>query len=484
MPGGPMARLWIFAVITCSLLCNLASAQDKPDSPTRKSELHPDVARLIDTWLDAEQAYKRLPSMVVGVVKGDAIVFSKGYGHVDGKGGPPATPDTIYSICSISKLFTSIALMQLVEQAKVGLDDEIVKYLPEFTLKQSDESSGPVTLRGILMHAAGLPRETINDTWTGPEYPFPTRAEMLAGLMQQQMYDRTLNRNQYSNLGIALLGEVVARVSGQPYQQYVTDRVIKPLGLDRTLPSINDALRGTQMAVGFSGPKRDGSRDEMPRFDVRGAQAAAGFSSTVDDLSKFAQWQLRLLRTGKTDVLRAATLREMTRIQWTDPDGKATWGLGYQVSRSGNDLVVGHEGRCPGYRTLLTTLPQKDLGAVVALGSGDDPGPPARRALELVQKSPTPAANNAAALGDYTGRYEPKVGTAELSVQPWGSDLVMLPLPTDNPGDAMQVWRHVGGDRFRLVRQDKTLGMEATFLRDASGKISGMRIWGSVRYQQ
>jgi CubicO group peptidase (beta-lactamase class C family) len=479
-----MARLGIFVAIACSLLCNLASAQDKSDSPTPKSELHPDVARLIDTWLDAEQAYKKLPSMVVGVVKGDAIVFSKGYGRVDGKGGPPATPDTIYSICSISKLFTSIALMQLVEQAKVGLDDDIVKYLPEFTLKQADESSGPVTLRGILMHAAGLPRETINDTWTGPEYPFPTRAEMLAGLARQQMYDRTLNRNQYSNLGITLLGEVVARVSGQPYERYVTDRVIKPLGLERTLPSINDELRGTEMAVGFSSQKRDGSRDEMPRFDVRGAQAAAGFSSTVNDLSKFARWQLRLLRTGKTDVLRGATLREMTRIQWTDPDGKTTWGLGYNVSRSGNDLVVGHGGRCPGYRTLLTTLPQKDLGAVVALGSGDDPGLPARRTLEIVQKTPTPATDKAAALGDYTGRYEPKVGAAELSVQPWGSDLVMLPLPTDNPGEAMEVWRHVGGDRFRLVRQDKTLGMEATFLRDASGKVTSMRIWGSVRYKQ
>jgi CubicO group peptidase (beta-lactamase class C family) len=421
---------------------------------------------------------------VVGVVKGDAIVFSKGYGSVDGKGGPPATPDTIYGICSISKLFTSIALMQLVEQAKVGLDDDIVKYIPEFTLKQTDDSSGPVTLRAILMHAAGLPRETINDTWTGPEYPFPTRAEMLAGLARQQMYDRTLNRNQYSNLGIALLGEVVARVSGQPYERYVTDRVIKPLGLDRTSPSINDALRGTEMAVGFSAPKRDGSRDEMPRFDVRGAQAAAGFSSTVNDLSKFALWQLRVLRTGKPDVLRAATLREMTRIQWTDPDGKTTWGLGYSVSRSGNDLVVGHGGRCPGYRTLLTTLPQKELGAVVALGSGDDPDLLARRALELVQKTPTPAGDKAPALGDYAGRYEPKVGGGEFSVQPWGGDLVTLPLPNQNPGEAMQVWRHVGGDRFQLVRQDKTLGVEATFLRDPSGKVASVRVWGSVIYKQ
>ena len=60
----------------------------------------------------------------------------------------------------------------------------------------------------------------------------------------------------------------------------------------------------------------------------------------------------------------------------------------------------------------------------------------------------------------------------------------MLPLPTDNPGEDMEIWRHVGGDRFRLVRQDKTLGMEATFLRDASGKVTSMRIWGGVRYKR
>jgi hypothetical protein len=154
-------------------------------------------------------------------------------------------------------------------------------------------------------------------------------------------------------------------------------------------------------------------------------------------------------------VLRAATLREMTRIQWTDPDGKSTWGLGYSVTRTGNHLFVGHGGRCPGYRTHLTTLPQMDLGAVVALGSGDDPGLPARRTLELAQKTPTPARDAAPLLGDYTGRYEPKVGGGEISVQPCGSDLVALPLPAENPAETMEVWRHVGGDRFRIVRQDK-----------------------------
>src|SRR5215510_14348261 len=96
--GGAMARLGIVTALACSLLCTAAGAQDKPDSPAPKNELPPDVARLIDTWLDAEQGYKKLPSMVVGVVKGDAIVFSKGYGSVDGKGGRPATADTVYSI--------------------------------------------------------------------------------------------------------------------------------------------------------------------------------------------------------------------------------------------------------------------------------------------------------------------------------------------------------------------------------------------------
>lgn len=429
--------------------------------------LHPQTQALIDAWLDSEQAYHRLPAMAASLVKGDATVFAKGYGSVSGEpGGRPVTPDTVFSICSVSKLFTAIALMQQVEQGKLALDDPL---------------AGAVTLRGVLMHAAGLPRETVGDVWTGPDYPFPMRDEMLAGLARQSLFMGPLQRYQYSNLGIALLGEVVARASGQPYERYVMERVVKPMGLTRTSLQLPFAQRGSEMAVGHTAFRRDGTRAKTPAFQLRGIEAAAGFGSTVADLALLARWQQRVLAgTDKSGVLSTASLREMTRIQWMDPDGKTSWGLGFAVSRAGSDLQVSHSGWCPGYRTSYATLPQKELGVAVALGSLDDPGGRARQLLALAQKQPGTGQVDAL----LAGRYLRDEGDQELIVLPWGADLVLLAVPTPSPADSMSVWRAVGADRFRLVRDDKTLGEELQFLRNAAGQVEALRIWGVVRRRQ
>lgn len=444
--------------------------------------LHPQTQALIDAWLDSEQAYHRLPSMAASLVKGDATVFAKGYGSVSGEpGGRAVTPDTVFSICSVSKLFTAIALMQQVEQGRVALDDPLAKHLPEFKLASPDPLAGPVTLRGVLMHAAGLPRETVNDIWTGPDYPFPTRDEMLAGLARQSLFMGPLQRYQYSNLGIALLGEVVARASGQPYERYVMERVVKPLGLTRTSLQLPFAQQGSEMAVGHTTVRRDGTRARIGTFELRGIEAAAGFGSTAADLARLARWQNRVLAgTDKTGVLSTASLREMTRIQWVDPDGKTSWGLGFAVTRAGNDLQVGHGGNCPGYRTSYTTLPQKELGAVVALGSLDDPGGRARQLLALAQKQPAAGQVDAAVAGSYL--RDP--GHQEHIVLPWGADLVLLAVPTPSPADSMQILRAVAPDRFRVLRDDKSLGEEVQFLRNAAGQVDAMRIWGVVRRRQ
>lgn len=444
--------------------------------------LHPQTQALIDAWLDSEQAYHRLPSMAASLVKGDALLFAKGYGSVSGEpGGLPVTPDTVFSICSVSKLFTAIAVMQQVEQGRLALDDPLAKHLPEFKLASPDSLAGPVTLRGVRMHAAGLPRETVNDIWTGPDYPFPTRDEMLAGLARQSLYMGPLQRYQYSNLGIALLGEVVARVSGQPYERYVMERVVRPMGLTRTSLQLPFAKQGSEMAVGHTMVRRDGTRAKIGAFELRGLEAAAGFGSTVADLARLSRWQNRVLAgTDRTGVLSTASLREMTRIQWVDPDGKASWGLGFAVTRAGSDLQVSHGGNCPGYRTSYTTLPQKELGAAVALGSLDDPGGRARQLLALAQKQPAAGQVDTAV----AGRYLRDPGHQEHIVLPWGADLVVLELPTPSPADSMTLLRAVGPDRFRVVRDDKSLGEEVQFLRDATGKVDAMRIWGVVRRRQ
>src|SRR5258708_1876414 len=137
-----------------------------------------DALHLIDSWLEAQRDYDHLPSLSVGIVKDQQLIWSKAYGMADLKKNVPATPSTIYSICSISKLFTSVAIMQLYEAGKLRLDDSVAVVLPTFNIKQQYKDSGPITIRSLLTHSSGLPRESDYPYWTGPDFPFPTSQQV------------------------------------------------------------------------------------------------------------------------------------------------------------------------------------------------------------------------------------------------------------------------------------------------------------------
>jgi CubicO group peptidase (beta-lactamase class C family) len=170
----------------------------------------------VDLWLDAQVAYNRIPGMSAAVVHDQHLLWSRGYGFANLEKKLPASADTIYSICSISKLFTSVAVTQLRDQGKLDLDDPVKKHLPWFNIKEAYPGSGPPTIRGILTHSSGLPRESDYPYWTEPDYPFPTHEQIVEKISKQEMLYPADTYYQYSNLGLTLAGEVVAAVSGQP----------------------------------------------------------------------------------------------------------------------------------------------------------------------------------------------------------------------------------------------------------------------------
>src|ERR1700747_746917 len=165
-----MKRLALGVICCLEVFSATANTQAEKDAAARKEAL-----RVVDVWIDSVQAYQHIPAISAGVVVGDDLVWSKGYGTIDDKHSIPASPQTLYSICSISKLFTSVALMQQYEAGKVRLDEPITTYLPWAKLKENSDDSVPITLSGILTHSAGLPRESDFPYWTGPDFPFPTR---------------------------------------------------------------------------------------------------------------------------------------------------------------------------------------------------------------------------------------------------------------------------------------------------------------------
>ncbi len=460
-------------------LPSLAGSQSLTNDPRVASALN-----LLELWLNAQCAYEQIPGISMGVVHDQELIFSSGFGYTDLDSETPATPQTIYSICSISKLFTSIAVLQLRDQGLLRLEDPVGKHLPWFTIKQIQPDGGSsITIQGLLTHSSGLPRESDFPYWSAPDFKFPTREPIIERLSAQEILYPADTYFQYSNLGLTLAGEIVAQVSGKPYADYVKEKIIDPLGLSDTRPILPEEQRGGRLATGYGALTRDGNRNELPLFQANGISPAAGFSSTVEDLARFASWQFRLLESGAKEVLHASTLREMHRVHWVDQDWETHWGLGFAVWRFKDKTFVGHGGSCPGYRTGFILQTKEKIATIfMANASGLNTKMYTQRAYEIVApaiaealKSPDTAKKPDTALNKYTGSYSMQPWGGETAVLIWKGELAMFNFPTHDPLEGLVKIKHIEGNRFRRIRDNDELGEEIVFEKGSDGKVVRMK---------
>ncbi|HRX01233.1 MAG TPA: serine hydrolase, partial [Cyclobacteriaceae bacterium] len=162
-----MKKILLSTAILAVVLATASAQTKEPD--------YSDAYNVINQWLEAQVAYQHLPGVSAAVVKDQEVIWSKGFGMANTDQKVKTQTSTIYSICSISKLFTSVAIMQLYDQGKLRLDDPVESVLPNFNIKQQFKDSGPITVRSLLTHSSGLPRESDFPYWTGPDFPFPTQ---------------------------------------------------------------------------------------------------------------------------------------------------------------------------------------------------------------------------------------------------------------------------------------------------------------------
>lgn len=449
------------------------------------SAMHPRVAQahgFLDVWLEAVRDYEQIPGLVVEVVHAQETSYSRAFGVADRERQLPATPGSIFSVCSISKLFTALAILQLRDAGKLRLDDPVALHLPWFRLDGADPLDAPVTIEALLTHTAGLPREADFPYWTGPEFSFPRRDEVIEKLPGQAMLHPAEHRYQYSNLGSTLLGEVVAAVAGEPYDSYIRRMLLEPLGLASTTPDIPLGERGRRLARGYTALRRGGGREPVPFFKTNGLAPAAGFASTAEDLAAFAKWQFRALaERGNAAVLSGNTLREMQRVQYVDYEAEAVRGLGFGVWREGGKTFVGHGGSCPGHRAQLTLQVDEQVAVVVlANAQGVDTKHLAQvvyqvmaPALRAARQDPQGAATTARH-GAFAGVYDTGFAS-ELAVIPWENDLLAVELPSHQPLREAVRLRRAGDTTFRRVRKDESLAEPVEFELNALGKGTALR---------
>jgi|CXWL01.1.fsa_nt_gi CubicO group peptidase (beta-lactamase class C family) len=478
--------------VNCQLLALALCCLTAP-APVSAQEIARDhrvvqALTFLEMWLDGQRAYEGIPGISAAVVHDQQVIWKSGMGLADRERSAAASPSTVYSVCSISKLFTSVAVMQLRDEGRLRLDDPVARHLPWFKVKQMHDDSGSITIESLLTHSAGFQEDPSIPFWSG-SFTFPTREEVMATLPSEETIYAAQRHYEYSNLGLFLAGEVTTAAAGTPYADRVQAKILEPLGLVSTFPEMPAGLRGTRLATGYSSRGRDGARRVLPFFQTRGMAPAAGFASTAEDLARFLAWQFRLLGRGGSEILNANTLREMQRVHFIDPDWKTTRGLGFRVWRAGEQTFAGHSGDCPGFRSALQIQAEDRIGTVFLSNAG---GVASENFAQQIHEIVAPAIRAAVAnkeagqapdlsLARFQGSYDFSPWGGEMLVFPWEDGLALVDLPTSQPMADLVRLRAVPGSpgRFRRVRENGVLGEPFDFVIDAAGRVTDLKRWNN-----
>jgi CubicO group peptidase (beta-lactamase class C family) len=374
-----------------------------------------------------EQRSGRLPSVTAAVVRDGELVWETAVGAADVCEGRDATPETQYRLGSITKSFTAAAVMQLRDAGLLDLEDTLDRHV--------EGAAHAPTLRRLLSHTSGLQRETHDDAWLNAR--FAAVPELLETLGEAEQVLPAGARFHYSNLAFALLGIVVERVAGLPYREYVQQRLLGPLGLDRTsFDPLEPAATGYLVQ-----PYVEGVWDEAPV--ETGAWIAAGqMWGTVRDMARWASF----LADPDEAVLAKKSVEEMRTVQTIDDHVRWTggYGLGLMLLRDGERILAGHGGSMPGFIAGVYVSPTDKIGTAVLTNS------------------------STAALGDLLKKLvATTVERWPVPPEPWR---VEEP-PPDDVVPLLGIW-FMEGDQFTLRWRDGAL--EARFPDDPEWKPSAV----------
>jgi CubicO group peptidase (beta-lactamase class C family) len=408
---------------------------------TTPDELRPMVG-VIEKWIDYQTYIREIPGVAVGISVGDETIFSKGYGYSDLDTRTPVTSATRFRIASHSKVFTATALMQLVAEGSLRLDDRVTEYLDWFR-SDVDENLAHVTIRQLLTHSSGLIRDGDTGHWSHDR--FPDLGEIVRQMAGGPSVYSANEHLKYSNFAYTLAGQILEAVTGTSYEAHIASTLLEPLGLTATTPDLPDDL--THHATGYTKTFPDRPRIPLDHVRARVMNSATGFSSNVDDLLRWYQAHL----FGNDLLLNDWDKREMQRLQYEDRTYR--WGIGFEHAKVRDLGFVGHGGGYPGFITFSALNQEHRLAVAVLTNAIDGPaGILFEGIIKLLNKMLKGSADfdgdlEADTIDRHTGFFADR-WRVEL-IDRVGGSLVSLNADSADPTETMEVHEHVADLRFR-----------------------------------
>lgn len=321
-----------------------------------------DVGAFLDGVVPLQLKRENIAGAVVLVVKDGKVLYAKGYGYSDVKTRKPMTvDDTLVRPGSISKLFTWTAVMQLVQQGKINLDENINDYLD---FKIPNTFSKPITMRDLMTHTPGF-EESIQDLIAFNAKDVEPLGQYLKDHEPARVFPPGVTP-AYSNYGATLAGYIVQRVSGMPFDEYIEKNIFQPLGMqnstfDQPLPANLKPMMsdGYKLASGKAQP-----------FEFVGAPPAGALSTTAENISHFMIAHLQDGTYNGASILQPATVQEMhARQQYGEPPAMNGMCLGFYEQNRNGQHIIGHGGDTMWFHSDLMLIPSADVGFFVSYNS-------------------------------------------------------------------------------------------------------------------
>lgn len=319
----------------------------------------------------AELAKDQVASVTIGVVSGADLVWTGSYGMADMERKIPASRTSVYRIGSITKQFTGLMLLQLVRDGKAKLSDPVERHLPEINeVTGRHTGAPPITLGQLATMTSGLAREPANlpSHLVGPVSQW--EQVLLKALPQTTYAHEPDTRFLYSNIGYGILGAALGRASGTPYTTYVQQRILAPLGMTHTAFEPNATIQ-PHLTVGYAVDRSGNVSAEASTREHagRGYKVPNGaMYTTVDDLARFVAFELG---AGPEAVLgRTALDDNYSRVNSSNGDLTSAYGVGFQLSRRGDQVFVGHGGSVAGYTAQAWLHRPSKIGVIALRNAG------------------------------------------------------------------------------------------------------------------
>jgi CubicO group peptidase (beta-lactamase class C family) len=368
---------WLFVGVLLSLVTT-ACQPVRPLTPVAAADqeviLEQDVITTIESAIESTIAETGVPGVAIGIVKDGKVAYVRGFGVMELGKEQLVMPQSIFNWASVAKSVTAIAIMQLVEQDKIELDASITDYLSYFQM--ADERYQAITVRQLMSHMAGIPdhppAERV-DAYRHTESDEGALERYVRNLSDTSLLSAPGEQWAYSTIGFAILGDVVAKVSGQPFEAYVQEHIFTPLRMSHTTLLLKEVAPESLVSPHVANDAGAVVVSEVYPYS-RSFAGGSGLFSNVEDMTRYA---LAQLKRGELDGVRILSETSYD-LMWeavteTDiPDPTAShYGLGWMIGDHNGHRTIGHDGLIQEFNAFLTLLPDDNLAVVLVVNYTD-----------------------------------------------------------------------------------------------------------------